>query len=176
MTSRAYPLSHSVALDDVPEDGLDVDIEATPEQRGALARYLDIPAVERMSVHLAVARWRTRGLEVRGELTASVVQTCVVTLEPVHSEVHEEIAANFFPETGKLRPEDVSGAEAGDIDIEPLVDGRIDVGALACEYLALGLDPYPRQPGVVFEQGTADEAKTSPFAALSALRSGRKDE
>ena len=33
---------------------------------------------------------------------------------------------------------------------DPIVDGKIDLGALAAEFLALGLDPYPRKPGVAF--------------------------
>ena len=28
---------------------------------------------------------------------------------------------------------------------------QIDLGALAAEFLALGLDPYPRKPGVAFD-------------------------
>ena len=34
---------------------------------------------------------------------------------------------------------------------EPIVNGAIDLGALAAEFLMLGLDPYPRKPGAVFE-------------------------
>ena len=29
-------------------------------------------------------------------------------------------------------------------------NGRIDLGAIVAEHLALGLDPYPRTPGVDF--------------------------
>ena len=38
-------------------------------------------------------------------------------------------------------------------DYEPpdeIVNGQIDLGALTAEFLALGLDPYPRKPGVDF--------------------------
>ena len=53
------------------------------------------------------------------------------------------------------------------------MNGQIDLGALTAEFLALGLDPYPRKPGVDFSyQDPADE-KDSPFAALGKLKGER---
>ena len=61
--------------------------------------------------------------------------------------------------------------EEGDEDPPDLiVDGRIDLGALAAEFLALGLDPYPRKPGAAFEPGEEEAGRDSPFAALARLR------
>ena len=34
---------------------------------------------------------------------------------------------------------------------DEIVNGKIDLGAVAAEFLALGLDPYPRKPGVDFD-------------------------
>jgi hypothetical protein len=56
---------------------------------------------------------------------------------------------------------------------DPIVAGRIDLGALVAEFLALGLDPYPRKPGVEFAepQGAAHEpVGESPFAKLRGLK------
>ena len=36
-------------------------------------------------------------------------------------------------------------------EAEPLIGGSVDLGALATEFLILGLDPYPRKPGAVFQ-------------------------
>ena len=38
--------------------------------------------------------------------------------------------------------------------------------ALAAEFFALGLDPYPRKPGVAFEQPPEPESEATPFATL----------
>ena len=38
--------------------------------------------------------------------------------------------------------------------------------------LILGLDPYPRKPGAVFESPEGDEPDPSPFAALAKLKKG----
>ena len=52
------------------------------------------------------------------------------------------------------------------------MDGRIDLGALTAESLALALDPYPKKPGVEFEPPAVDGTSEgeSPFAVLSRLR------
>ncbi|MND03201.1 hypothetical protein D3C83_229160 [compost metagenome] len=49
--------------------------------------------------------------------------------------------------------------------------GTVDLGALAAEFLVLGIDPYPRKPGASFEApATADDPAAHPFATLAALK------
>jgi len=52
---------------------------------------------------------------------------------------------------------------------EPLIGGGVDLGALAIESLILGLDPYPRKPGAVFETPQDVNPDQGPFAALGRL-------
>ncbi len=59
---------------------------------------------------------------------------------------------------------------------EPLLDGILDLGALATEFLILGLDPYPRKVGVEFVAPEAGEAAAHPFAALEALKNRSGDQ
>ena len=47
-------------------------------------------------------------------------------------------------------------------------DGRIDLGAIVGEHLALGLDPYPRSPGVAFAGHIEDEPDADPIALRGA--------
>ena len=54
-------------------------------------------------------------------------------------------------------------------DPEPLIGGIVDLGALATEFLILGLDPYPRKPDAVFEPPQDRHAGSGPFAALAKL-------
>ena len=58
-------------------------------------------------------------------------------------------------------------------ETEPLIGGSIDLGALATEFLILGLDPYPRKPGATFQPPADAKPEESPFAALAALKKGR---
>jgi hypothetical protein len=58
---------------------------------------------------------------------------------------------------------------------EPIINGVIDLGRLATDALLLGVDPYPRKPGAVFEpQVAAANPEDHPFAALKALKSDGK--
>jgi hypothetical protein len=51
---------------------------------------------------------------------------------------------------------------------DPVIDGKIDLGALAAEFFALGLDPYPRKPGaILLEERSNSDSIDSPFAALA---------
>jgi uncharacterized metal-binding protein YceD (DUF177 family) len=59
---------------------------------------------------------------------------------------------------------------------DPIINGRIDLGALAAEFFALGLDPYPHKPGEALdEEGTHSERTDSPFAALAERNKRRSD-
>ena len=51
---------------------------------------------------------------------------------------------------GGRRRETLTVSLADEDDPDPVIDGKIDLGALAAEFFALGLDPYPRKPGVEF--------------------------
>ena len=54
---------------------------------------------------------------------------------------------------------------------EALVGGMVDLGAIATEYFLLGIDPYPRKPGAVFDHEIAPpDPEDHPFAALKALK------
>jgi hypothetical protein len=51
----------------------------------------------------------------------------------------------------------------------------IDLGALATEFLILGIDPYPRKPGTVFEPPWEGGDVGHPFAGLAALTKRRPE-
>ena len=66
--------------------------------------------------------------------------------------------------------EDASALDAPD----PIENDEIDLGALATEFFMLGIDPYPKRPGAVFDPvaqlGEAAVTAMSPFAALARLK------
>jgi hypothetical protein len=62
---------------------------------------------------------------------------------------------------------------ADEDDPDPVIDGKIDLGSLTAEVFALGLDPYPRKPGVELVAPAEQALADSPFAALAAKRSKR---
>jgi len=124
-------------------------------------------------------------VRVAGELEADVVQTCVVTLEPVPARVTEQFGALFAPEAMVPDPEDEIEIDPNiaEEDIpEPMTNGRIDIGELTAQHLSLALDPYPHAEGIEFTgliegddeeedgPGAPEPEKPNPFAALERLK------
>jgi uncharacterized metal-binding protein YceD (DUF177 family) len=151
-------------------DAFPFDIAPTPEEAQRLARLLGARSVRKLRFSGRLTRRGRGGFDLDARLGATVIQTCVVTLDPVTTRVDQQVRRSFLlggPEPGAeivLSPEE-------DDDAEPLGE-RIDLGLVATEALALALPSYPRKPGVTFGGGAApaDDGETRPFAALAALR------
>jgi hypothetical protein len=164
-----------VAVEDVPETGAHFELEAGAEVRAAVAKVAALRDLPRLTANFDVTRRGADGLHVVGAISATVGQTCVVTLDQVDNEIEETIDIAFVPqqpsepaaggEAEKREPRDVKWN-----DPEPLIGGAIDLGALVTEFLILGLDPYPRKPGVVFQPPHDDKPDPGPFAGLAKLK------
>ena len=165
-----------VALDEVPEEGQHFDLAADAETRAAVARMAGSRDLPRFEASFDVSRHGRAGLHVAGRVSATAGQTCVVTLEPLANEVTEDIDLLFEPPPA-VSEEATAGADSPDPsqddETEPLLDGKIDLGALATEFLILGLDPYPRKPGAIFQPPAEARPDEGPFAALGVLKKGR---
>ncbi|MFG1295967.1 YceD family protein [Xanthobacter variabilis] len=166
------PFRRPLSVADVPPQGLDLRLEPNDRERAALARHLGVIAVPAFVAQLHIAPEGAEGLHVTGSLNASVVQDCGVTLEPFEAPVKEILDVHFVP-AGTARPPETEEDESYDPPDE-IDNGSIDLGALVAEFLALGVDPYPRKPGAVFEAPAEDPAAASPFSALARLKG--KDE
>lgn len=162
--SARSPLSRSVLVDRALRDGGEVVVEATPEECATLSLDFGILGIREL-----VGRFRLKGsttrLAVTGTVEAQVTQACSVSLEPFEAPLREEVEVDF------TSADALAGTDAEDADLpDPIVNGRIDLGVLTAEFLALGLDPYPRKPGIAFEPVVAEEEK--PLAALRRLKPG----
>lgn len=180
-SSATPPLwSWKLALDEVPEAGLHVDLEADAATRSALAEAIGLRELPRLEASLDLAPFGRSGLRVEGEVLAIVGQTCVVSLEPLENELREPVSLIFSPPEGPAMAGESSEVSVDFGDAEPhetLAGGEIDLGAIAVEFLILGIDPYPRKEGAEFSAPAKPDAAEHPFAALAALKkAGKKDE
>jgi hypothetical protein len=179
MTHHNQPWSWRIALADVPDDGQHIAFEADAEVRATLARAANLRDLPRLEASFDLRR-TVAGLHIKGEVVATVGQNCVVSLEPIDNNLHEVVELVFAPGPAETLGGSDGAATFGMTEAEPpepLVGGVVDLGAIATEYFLLGIDPYPRKEGVVFEPGTPSEPAESPFAALEALKKpplGRK--
>ena len=168
--AHEQPWSVKLRLDEVPETGRHVVLKADAATRAALAAPMGVDAVEQATASFDVTRRGRDGLHVAGRVTASVRQTCVVSLEPVANAVDEEVDVDFAParEPRKAKELDLEPAAP---DVESMAGDAIDLGQLATEFLTLGVDPYPRKPDAAFDGPTTGEAQENhPFAGLAALK------
>jgi uncharacterized metal-binding protein YceD (DUF177 family) len=149
------------------------DIAPNPAEAAALARLLGAQALRKLRFAGRLTPLPGGGWRLEAELGASVVQTCVVTLEPVTTRIDQPVRRSFLPAPAAAAELVIEPDE--DDEIEPLGD-RIDLGLVATEALALALPAYPRKPGVALGAASAgrggepDEPAQKPFAALAALR------
>jgi len=167
---NSYPWSVPLRFEDVPpETGRQVTLSADAHSREAIAAVAGLRELPRLDATFDVVRSGTAGLHVTGTISGTVGQTCVVTLEPLESDISEAVDLLFKPGAEEGGGTDVS-LDTDAPEIEPLIDGVIDLGALATEFLILGIDPYPRKPGAVFEAPSTGEPFAGPFAGLAALQ------
>lgn len=170
------PWRVTVNVTQIPERGLHRDIEAGPAVRAAMTQIAGLRDVvfARASFDMSL---RSGGrVQVTGSVTARIVQTCVVTLDPVENDIDEEIDLIFAPEE-QIRhvDEDFDGESTPPEQPEPIVNGVIDLGRLATDVIFLAIDPYPRKPGAVFEPRiAAAEPEDHPFASLKGLKGAPK--
>lgn len=150
------------------------DIVPEAPEAAAVARLLGARSVRKMRLAGALNRLPRGGWQLDATLGATVVQTCVVTLDPVTTRIDQPLHRLFLPQSAPV-PTDLDIAPDDDDEVEPLGDA-IDLGLVATEALALALPAYPRVPGATFDApadadaGAADELRPRPFAALEALR------
>jgi uncharacterized metal-binding protein YceD (DUF177 family) len=170
------PWSVPISIHEIPEGGRHLELAVDETARAAIAKAVDLPAVLRLEATFDVTRHGSGGLHVAGRVSATVEQVCVVTLEPLQNEIEEAVELTFVPapaagEGARKRVLDVASDD--EVEIEPLVNDTVDLGAVATEFLLLGIDPYPRKPEAVFQPPAAEDDAEHPFAALASLRKGQ---
>jgi uncharacterized metal-binding protein YceD (DUF177 family) len=177
--------SRSVAIHPWPDAGIAVDVTADPAERRALARRFDLLEVRSLRGHGRLERGDDPAeVVLRGWLEADVVQSCVVSLEPVPARLRQPIERRYRrsgaapSEPERFQPTGAIDLDDGDEEVDPVSGREIDLGEAFAEELGLSLDPYPRAPGAAAIEATTlapyvrlGRAEPSrPFAALQQLR------
>jgi uncharacterized metal-binding protein YceD (DUF177 family) len=179
MTAETDPdFSHTVAVADRPDR--EVRIEAKADERAALARRLGLVALDSLEATIRLlVKAGGRVVRLRGTLRAEVIQSCVVTMEPMRSRIEIPFERHYEAAEGLGTPAVVDIALDGEEAPEPLVDGTIDLGKAVAEQLALEIDPFPRIPGAAFNgyvSAAASRVESSgPFAALAKIKGSGRD-
>src|SRR5215472_6364839 len=85
------PWSVPVRRAEIPESGRHFDLVPDAAVRAAVARLAGVVALPQLAASFDVALQGRGGLRVVGRVTATVTQTCVVTVEPVENAIDEPV-------------------------------------------------------------------------------------
>lgn len=178
------PLSHLIRTAGLgSRPSTPFDLRPSGPERAALAAFLDISAIPDLRFRGTIVPAGRRDLLLQGELTARVVQPCVITLDPVTTHLTEQVMRRYVEDFVLPEGDEVEMPE--DDGLEPLPQA-INLGAVATEALTLALPLYPKSAGATLGETVhaADgvqplrDADLRPFASLSglALKPGSEDE
>ena len=100
--SDETPFSYPVKVGHISANPVDVHLEADDRELAGLAALWDVLSVGKLAADLKISRWKGDGVRIKGNVKARIVQACVVTLEPVESDIDEDFEHIFVPEDSKL--------------------------------------------------------------------------
>lgn len=179
MTSETLEISRRITATSIPAGGLGFALDSTAAERAALRARFDLVDLPALQAILSLRRTGDSRVVADGRLTATAIQRCVVTLEPIPTEIDTPVSLVFEDPADSAGPMEMAeGGEArfdpvGEDPPEPIMGGVLELGEPLAQILSLALDPYPRKPDaapVSTETGAA-EAAPNPFAALARLKS-----
>jgi len=187
MSESKFPYSFPVEAERVASTHGAMTVEPADADRQRIAEAYELEGLPALKADLVLTPWRKAGVRVQGTLKATLRQRCGVTLEIFDQDLSDEVDRTFEPLPKRPRTaRDLN--DEGEIEIQMesidppdvIENGRIDLGAVICEQLALNIDPFPRKPGVAFDAPVAEQAdggeddgkEPSPFAVLAKLKDG----
>lgn len=123
-----------------------VVIEASAEERAALAQRFGLGAVEALRAEIALEP-RPRAIRATGRLTARVMQPCAVSGEDFPVTIDEPVDLRFVEENQRPAAEEEEiELEADDCDEIEYAGEMFDLGEAVAQTLGLAIDPYAEGP------------------------------
>jgi uncharacterized metal-binding protein YceD (DUF177 family) len=130
-----------------PLPGGTVVIEASPEERAALARRFGLGAVESLRVEIALEA-KPRAIRATGRLAARIMQPCAISGEDFPVTIDEPVDLRFVEECQRIAAEEAEEIEleADDCDEIEYSGEMFDLGEAVAQTLGLAIDPYAEGP------------------------------
>ena len=175
--TEGLPLSHSYNLARLGNAGNTVSFAADAGQRAAIARWSGVLSVEKLEARVEIRKISASRFGLSFHLAADVTQACVISLEPVQSQIERSFSRELHFLGGSVRhkapesgPELVLDADP-DEGPEEIQSLHYDLAVPVLEEYVLSLEPYPRRPGVAFALKTDPEDRPeNPFVVLKGLK------
>jgi uncharacterized metal-binding protein YceD (DUF177 family) len=172
MNGQTAPFSQRFDLASLSEAGADIRLALSEEARVSIAQWAGVEAIDAFEADIRLSRLGPDSYAYTAHYKADLVQSCVVTLEPVRSHLEGDVERRFhIAAPVRRRSVTVEPSAADDDEVESLEGSIVDLAAPVLEEFSLGIDPYPRAPGVSFVPPEEPETAASPFAVLEQLKS-----
>lgn len=174
--------STALRVSELPQNRPTVfDLRPDAKTLETLADELNIKGLRKLRFTGSISTKGRRDWQLSATLGVSVLQDCVVTLEPMTTRIDEKVERFFVSDFSE--PDDPEVEMSADERVETLED-TIDPFAVMTEALALLITPYPRKEGaelgaaVYSQPGVAplQDEDTKPFAGLAALKNQLKQD
>ncbi len=185
--------SYLFNINDIEKGRAELTISPSNDECEDIARRVDVLNIKDVKANLVITRESGSAIHhVSGKFKAIVTQECVITLEPIETEISEAIEGWFADKQSAVsfaaaKREREGIKTQGEIEIldesedpEPIIEGLIDLGELVTQHISLAIPPYPHKEGAEFEV-TDDKFKLNensplrknPFEALKDWKENR---
>ncbi|HEX4296337.1 MAG TPA: DUF177 domain-containing protein [Rhizomicrobium sp.] len=163
-----FPISHPYELGRLSLAGDKIVLAPTQEEYARIAQWAGVDAMESFKATIEIKKLTPTRFSYDAAFEADIVQSCVVTLDPVRSHIEGSVVRDLF--LTQTTSFEVDVAPVDEDGREEIASLRYDLAAPVLEELVLAIDPYPRAPGVEFESPVAEDKPEHPFAALKGLK------
>jgi hypothetical protein len=166
------PLSRIYNLGRLGQSGDKTSLEASAEERAALAKDAGVLEVPKFSAGIVLQKISPTRFEIGYSLAAEIIQACVVTLEPLPARINRDFTRELHYTPNFRREKEVIVTPGDDETPEEIGSLHFDLAGPLLEEFLLAINPYPRAPGVEFAPPQGGKpAPESPFAVLKDLKS-----
>ena len=157
---ETYEFSRMVNVADIPSTGQGFAAKASLDECAAICTRFDLSAVKCFEISGVIKPHGKQRYQLEAKLTAEIVQTCVITLDPIETVIEQAFKLALTSENENLQ-ENTEKAEQFDPYEEdpPLLfnEDKIDYGECAVQYFSDCLEIY-------------EEKRDNPFDILQKLK------
>ena len=166
--------SYPLIVEDMSSGEHHYHLAASKENLAEITNILQIPEAESFEADVYTQlNKKEHMLKVWGVVNATLRLQSVISLEYFSKSYNTEFEL-LFDTKATLNSQKEEEVDFDEDLPDIVVDGKIDLAAIAMEQLALVMDDYPRQEGEVFEwknEFTPEETiKENPFKILEKLK------
>jgi uncharacterized metal-binding protein YceD (DUF177 family) len=176
MKVAAMTDTHDFRVADLPQNSATAfDLRPAAGELKAIADELGLNGLRKLRLTGTIRARGKQDWQLKADLGATVVQDCVVTLDPVTTRIDQPVERVYLAELAIPQEEE---AEIHEDDSAEQLGSHIDVREVMIEALALALPQYPRKAEVELGEAVYTEPGSKPmtdkdarpFAGLANLR------